>query len=195
MLIPGASAQQQQQLDLYISLLAQWNRVYNLIGQAHAQDLFTQVILDSLSVQDYLVGKRIVDIGTGAGIPGIPLAIMQPDKQFTLLDSRSKRIHFLRQVQQACQIKNIEIVHSRVEAYNPDFVFDCVLSRAFASLADMLEMTQHLIGPQGRWLAMKGPKWQQELENISKHFKLLHSYSIQLPGCDKQRYLLELSRA
>ncbi|GAB6069068.1 16S rRNA (guanine(527)-N(7))-methyltransferase RsmG [Thiomicrorhabdus hydrogeniphila] len=149
----------------YLTLLQKWNKVYNLTAIRDPEEMLVKHLLDSLAVVPYIQGQRIIDVGTGGGLPGIPLAICYPDKQIDLLDSNSKKTRFLIQAKAELALVNTQVIHSRVEEYKPEFLYDSVISRAFASMEDMLFWTHHLIPVNGAWLAMKG---QKEFEDLSK---------------------------
>jgi 16S rRNA (guanine527-N7)-methyltransferase len=178
-------------MDTYLQLLEKWNKVYNLTAIRDPKDMMTLHIQDSLSIGPYLHGSRIIDVGTGAGLPGIPLAITYPDKHFTLLDSNGKKTRFLTHVQHTLGLKNVTVVHSRVEKFRPTEGFDSILSRAFASLSDMLAMTDHLCAIGGRFLAMKGQYTETELP---AHIRLIGVYPLHVPGLDAQRNLVILEK-
>ena len=147
---------QKSQLVQLVELLHKWNKAYNLTSVRDPDAMLVKHILDSLVVSPHLHGERFIDVGTGPGLPGLPLAIINPDKQFVLLDSLGKRINFIRQVIQELGLTNVTPVKSRVEEYQPEVGFDGVLSRAFASLEDMLSWCHHLPSEQGCFLALKG---------------------------------------
>ncbi len=156
--------QQKHQLIGYVELLDKWNKAYNLTSVRDPQQMLVRHILDSIVVNPHLQGSRFIDVGTGPGLPGIPLAIVRPDAHFTLLDSLGKRVRFLRQVQHELGLNNIEPVQSRVEAFTSEPPFDGVISRAFASLQDMLSWCHHLPAkPEGRFYALKGVRPDDEL--------------------------------
>jgi 16S rRNA (guanine527-N7)-methyltransferase len=136
--------QQRSQLVGYVELLNKWNKAYNLTSVRDPMDMLVKHILDSIVVSPHLQGERFIDVGTGPGLPGIPLAIMNPDKTFYLLDSLGKRIRFIKQVLHELGIKNVTTIQSRVEEFQPEVKFDGVLSRAFASMLDMVEWCHHL---------------------------------------------------
>lgn len=149
--------QQREQLVGYVQLLDKWNKAYNLTSVRDPMEMLVKHILDSLVVSPHLVGERFIDVGSGPGLPGIPLAIMHPDKEFVLIDSLGKRIRFLKQVIHDLKINNVLPVQSRVEEFDPESGFDGVLSRAFASMTDMVNWCQHLPKPNaGVFLALKG---------------------------------------
>lgn len=150
----------------YLLLLQKWNQTYNLTAIRDLDAMVSRHILDSLVITPWIKGTRVLDIGTGAGLPGIPLALANPDLQFVLLDSNGKKIHFLQEVRRHLQLPNVEIVQSRAENYRPSFDFDTVTSRAFSELTQMINWTQHLIDSHGIWLAMKGRYPETELANI-----------------------------
>jgi 16S rRNA (guanine527-N7)-methyltransferase len=192
---PSVDEQQQQLLDEYVSLLCKWNKAYNLTAIRNADEIQTKHIADSLSVNSFLQGDNIIDVGTGAGLPGIPLAILNRDKHFTLLDSSGKKIRFIRQAVQVLNLNNVEAVHSRCEEYRPEKLFDSVISRAFASIYAMLAGTEHLLAARGRFLAMKGLTPESELEQLPKDISLVRIHSVDVPGLDAARCLVELKKA
>jgi 16S rRNA (guanine527-N7)-methyltransferase len=181
---------QYQRLAVFVNLLHKWNKAYNLTAIRDPLQMVPRHILDSLSVAPHLSGERIVDVGTGGGLPGIPLAIAFPERQFTLLDSNGKKTRFLFQVKQELMLDNVTIVHSRVESYQPEKAFDGVISRAFASLLDMTEGCKHLLEPQGKFFAMKGVFPQSELSEVEKHYIVVASHQLAVPGLEGERCLL-----
>jgi 16S rRNA (guanine527-N7)-methyltransferase len=188
------SAQQKQQLVDYVALLQKWNRVYNLTSVRESQQILIRHIMDSLVVNPYLTGKRFIDVGTGPGLPGIPLAIARPESHFTLLDSLGKRIRFLKQVQYELGLQNITLVQSRVEGFMPELLFDGVMSRAFASLSEMLTWCSHLINPaDGRFYALKGTRPDDELQAIPKQFSVESVMRLQIPYLISERHLVTLA--
>ncbi|KTC86930.1 16S rRNA (guanine(527)-N(7))-methyltransferase RsmG [Legionella brunensis] len=168
----------------YLFLLDKWNRSYNLTAIRDLDTMVTRHILDSLAITPWLHGTRILDVGSGAGLPGIPLAIYNPQLQIVLLDSNGKKIRFLQEVKRVLALDNVEIVQSRVENYHPSQGFDTVTSRAFSDLAQMLKWTYHLIGANGIWLAMKGRYPETELASINLPYQV-KPYAV--PGLDGQR--------
>lgn len=183
----------EEQFIHYLDLMSRWNKISNLTSILDPHEMVMLHILDSLSIAPFLQGNRILDVGTGAGLPGIPLAIMQPEKKFTLLDSNSKKTRFLTQVMLELKLNNVEIIHSRCEDFQPNTLFDCILSRAFASLAVMLEVTQHLIAQSGTFLAMKGVYPEAELKELPQGFKLLAVHKLVIHGLDAERHLVCLA--
>jgi len=151
--------------------------------------------MDSLMVGDVLKGNRFIDVGTGPGLPGIPLAILYPEKTFVLLDSLGKRITFLRQVVFQLKLENVTPLLSRVEDYQPETLFDGVLSRAFASLEDMVNWCQHLIANEsGRFFALKGQFPREEIEQLPEHIKFVDSSEIIVPNLQGERHVIELKK-
>ena len=187
--------EQQDQLIQYVELLVKWNKAYNLTSVRDPQEMLVKHIMDSLVVGRHLEGTRFIDVGTGPGLPGIPLAILYPDRNFVLLDSLGKRITFLRQVVGQLKLSNVEPVQSRVEAYQPKVAFDGVLSRAFSSLQDMIQWCQHLVDVEtGRFFALKGLYPTDELASLPENVKLVESYPLQVPELDGERHLIELKK-
>ena len=150
----------------YLDLLEKWNQAYNLTAVRDKADMVTRHVIDSLAILPMLKGKRILDVGTGAGLPGIPLAIARPDLEIVLLDSNGKKTRFLQEVKRVLSLVNVEIIQSRVENYRPSHAFDTVISRAFSELGQMIQLTQHLIETDGIWLAMKGRIPKAELKDL-----------------------------
>lgn len=156
----------------YLLLLDKWNAAYNLTAVRDLDSMVSKHILDSLAIVPWIKGNRILDVGTGAGLPGIPLAIAKPEIQFVLLDSNGKKTRFLNEVKRQLNLKNLEIVQFRVENYHPAQGFDTVISRAFSSLEQMIHWTQHLIAKDGMWLAMKGRYPDTELDMILQPYRV-----------------------
>ncbi|WP_113906690.1 16S rRNA (guanine(527)-N(7))-methyltransferase RsmG [Aliidiomarina celeris] len=188
----AVSAEQQKQLIDLLGLLYKWNGAYNLTSVRDPYDMFVRHILDSIAVSPYLHGQNIIDVGTGPGLPGLPLAIIHPDKNFVLLDSLGKRISFIRQAAHQLGLKNVTAVQSRVEAYKPEQGFDTVLSRAFASLADMLSWCHHLPSANGRFVALKGQLTEQELAQIQPPFQRIGTHALAIPGLEAARHVVEI---
>ncbi|MFT4060634.1 MAG: 16S rRNA (guanine(527)-N(7))-methyltransferase RsmG [Legionella sp.] len=168
----------------YLLLLKKWNLAYNLTAIRDIKSMVSKHLLDSLAILPWLKGTRIIDVGTGAGLPGIPLAIAQPEKNFVLLDANGKKIRFLNEIKRQLHLSNLEIVHFRVENYHPAQGFDTVVSRAFSSLTQMIQWTEHLIAKDGIWLAMKGRHPDTELREIKHNCKVEH-YTVE--GVDGER--------
>ncbi|WP_336933098.1 16S rRNA (guanine(527)-N(7))-methyltransferase RsmG [Vibrio cholerae] len=187
--------QQREQIVGYVQLLDKWNKAYNLTSVRDPMEMLVKHILDSLVVSPHLVGERFIDVGTGPGLPGIPLAIMHPDKEFVLLDSLGKRIRFLKQVIHDLKINNVLPVQSRVEEFDPESGFDGVLSRAFASMTDMVNWCQHLPKPNGGvFLALKGVRPDDEITLLPEWCSVIDIKALQVPELEGERHLVILSR-
>lgn len=161
----------------YLTLLHKWNQAYNLTAVRDMAAMVARHVLDSLAIMPWIKGPRVLDVGSGAGLPGIPLAIALPHLQFILLDSNGKKIRFLKEVKRALSLHHVEILQARVESYHPAQGFDTVTSRAFSSLQQMIAWTEHLIAPQGIWLAMKGRCPETELKLLT-HPHRVEAYSV-----------------
>jgi len=184
--------EQQNKLIQLVELLAKWNKAYNLTSVRDPQQMLVKHIMDSIVVSPHLNGKRLIDVGTGPGLPGLPLAILNPDKQFVLLDSLGKRLRFIRQAVLELGLTNVKFVQSRVEEYLPEEKFDVVLSRAFASLEDMLFWCKHLPNENGHFLALKGQFPEQEIKMLDKQFKFIESVELQVPNLEGERCLVKV---
>lgn len=173
-------------------MLNKWNKAYNLTSVRDPEAMLVRHIMDSLVVSKHLQGERFIDVGTGPGLPGIPLAIMNPNKTFVLLDSLGKRIRFQKQVAFELGIRNISSVESRVEAYQAEQQFDGVLSRAFASIQDMLSWCHHLPAENGLFYALKGQLNDEELQQMPSGFVIKEIIELKVPKLDEQRHLLKI---
>ncbi|HEX4044144.1 MAG TPA: 16S rRNA (guanine(527)-N(7))-methyltransferase RsmG [Gammaproteobacteria bacterium] len=185
----------QNQLVHYLELLATWNRVFNLTAITQPADMVYLHIVDSLTVQPYLQGTQLLDVGSGAGLPGIPLAIVNAMQHWTLLDKNSKKTRFLTQVIAELSLTNVAAVHARCEDYqitSPGF--DSIVSRAFSSLRAFVETTAHLLQPEGIWIAMKGKYPQQELAELPKQFKVKCVEPVVVKGIAGERHMVVISR-
>jgi 16S rRNA (guanine527-N7)-methyltransferase len=176
----------------YLALLRKWNSAFNLTAVRDPGQMVVRHLLDSLSVLPHVDALRIADVGSGGGLPGIPLAIARPDCQVTLLDSNGKKTRFMFQAVNDLGLGNCEVVRSRVEAWQPAQPFDAVISRAFASLADMIDTCSHLLAPGGTLLAMKGQYPEDEVAQVAGRAKLLGAREIVVPGLHEARCLLSL---
>ncbi len=182
-------------LMAYVALLVKWNRAYNLTAVRDPAEMIEKHLLDSLSVAPYLHGGRICDVGTGAGLPGIPLAIVCPERHFILLDSNGKKTRFLVQAAAELQLHNLDVVHARAEQYRPPAPCDTVVTRAFATLADMLATSGHLLGADSRFLAMKGAYPRDELAAIPPGFRVQDVVELHVPGLEGARHLVRIAPA
>lgn len=185
---------QQQQLTLYLHLLVKWNRAYNLTSAKNAVDITKLHLLDSLSISPFISGDRIIDVGTGAGLPGIPLAIMNPEKYFFLLDSNGKKTRFLFNVRLKLGLKNCFEIHERVEKYKPERGFDMVLTRAFSQLSSMLGHCDHLLSDGGLFCAMKGRLSTSETNLLPFGYKIIKLEHLFVPTVVGDRYLIKIAK-
>ena len=181
---------QQNQLIAYVDMLHKWNKAYNLPSVRDPDEMLVRHILDSIVVAPHLHGERFIDVGTGPGLPGIPLSIVRPESHFTLLDSLGKRVRFLRQVQHELALKNITPVQSRVEAFPAEPPFDGVISRAFASLNDMVNWCHHLPGENGCFYALKGQLPEDEIAALPPQFSVGAVFKLQVPQLEGERHLV-----
>jgi len=189
------SDQQIDQLIQYVELLDKWNKTYNLTSVRDPNDMLVKHILDSLVVGKLLKGNNFIDVGTGPGLPGIPLAILYPERNFVLLDSLGKRITFLRQVIYQLKLTNVSPIQARVEKYQPKTLFDGVLSRAFSSLQDMVNWCHHLVPVEtGRFFALKGVFPEDEITLLPSDIELVESYKLIVPELEGERHLIELKK-
>ena len=175
--------------------LDDWNQRMNLTAIRERAQQITKHLLDSLSVQPFLHGTRVLDVGTGAGFPGLPLAIANPDKQFTLLDSTGKKLKFIEHVAQLLGLANVATVHTRAESYRVDKRFDIVISRAVGPVDRFVKWTGHLCVGGGRLLAMKGRYPTDELTSLPSGWKLAAVHRLHVPGLDEERHLVEICRS
>jgi len=192
------SEQQQTKLVEFVLLINKWNKAYNLTSVREPQQMMVKHILDSLAIYPYLAqhnAKRIIDVGTGPGLPGMPLAIAFPDISFTLLDSLGKRVRFMTQCVHTLKLPNVTPVQSRVEEHIPAQPYDIVLSRAFASLKDMLHWCQHLVDSEGLFLALKGQFPQDELKEVSDYYQVIKTESLTVPNLVGERHLVWIKKA
>ncbi len=189
-----AHAAEIDRLQRFLDLLERWNRAYNLTAIRRRRDMVVRHLLDSVSIEPYLRGPRILDVGSGAGLPGVPLAVLRPDLSFVLLDSSAKRVRFLREVRRVLALVQVEVVHARVQDYRPSAGFDTVLSRAFSSLRDFVDNAGRLVGTSGRLLAMKGPGYAGEDIELPPGYRLQGSRQLRVPGLGPQRMLLTVAR-
>lgn len=185
-----ASDDQCAQFATYLTLMRTWNKVFNLTAITDPTEMVYLHIIDSLMMLPFLQGTMCLDVGSGAGLPGIPLAIMQPERQWTLVDKNNKKTTFMTQAIAELGLKNARAVHVRSEAYQPDEKFDSILSRAFGSLALFIETTEKLLNPDGLLLAMKGKYPHDELAAIPSHFEAAQISQISLKGITIDRHVV-----
>ncbi len=178
----------------FLDLLEKWNAVYNLTAIRDRTQWVSHHLLDSLSVAAYVPVGRILDVGTGAGFPGVPLAIVQPGRHFTLLDSSQKRTSFLAQTLATLGLRNADVVRARVEEFTPDLPFDAAVSRAFADLADFARLAGPLVRSGGSLLAMKGLHPDEELTRVPAPLAVRATEPLQVPGLDARRHLVILDK-
>ncbi|RUQ88820.1 16S rRNA (guanine(527)-N(7))-methyltransferase RsmG [Legionella septentrionalis] len=175
----------------YLQLLQKWNKAYNLTAIQDLSAMVTRHVLDSLAVVPWVKGTRVLDVGSGAGLPGIPLALVRPELEVVLLDSNGKKTRFLHEVKRVLSLHNVDIVQTRVESYHPAQGFDTVISRAFSDLQQMIKWTHHLVAEDGIWLAMKGRRPEAELTAIPYAYQV-ESYKI--AGMDGERCCVIISK-
>ena len=185
---------QQLKLIQFVLMMHKWNKAYNLTSVRDPHKMVIKHIVDSIVVAPFLDKTRYIDVGTGAGLPGIPLAIMCPDKQFILLDSLGKRVRFMKQAAYELKIDNIEPVQSRVEDFVATEKIDGVLSRAFASLKDMLHWCQHLVDSHGVFLALKGQLPTDELDQLPLGFIVQETIKLDVPGLEGERHIVKIKK-
>ena len=189
------SASARSSLLEYCDLLIKWNKTFNLTSVDDPEQMISLHLLDSLAVLPFLPGGRVLDVGTGAGLPGIPLAIARPEQAFVLLDSNGKKTRFLVQASGQLGLENVEVVNQRVEQYQVQELFDVIISRAFSSLGQFLSTCNPLVSPRGQFLAMKGKLPEDELHHLPDGFHLVSSVELKVPGLDAERHLLMLRRS
>jgi len=183
------------QLLEYLALLEKWNQVYNLTAIRDAVKMVSGHLLDCLAVVPYLSGARVLDAGSGAGFPGIPLAVAKPDIQVALLDSNHKKTAFLRQAVAELGLKNASVVCERVESWRPAEKFDCIISRALAEIAEFVSLSAHLLAPGGVLAAMKGVHPYEEIGRLPRDFRVTHVHRLAVPGLGAERHLVLIERA
>ncbi len=186
-----ADAEQRECLLVFIALLARWNRTYNLTSVRDPGEMVPRHLLDSLSVNDFLSFDRILDAGTGPGLPGIPLAVLNPSRQFTLLDSNGKKTRFVQQATLELGLDNVRVVRTRLESYRPERKFATIVSRAVSCVSRMLADTEHLLARPGQLLAMKGRFPGNELDSLRTHAPTVRR--LRVPFLDGERHLIEIN--
>jgi 16S rRNA (guanine527-N7)-methyltransferase len=189
-LAPGADACERL-LD-YVELLARWNAAYNLTAVREPGEMVTRHLLDSLAVAKLVRGDSLADLGTGAGLPGIPLAILAPERQHTLIDSNGKKVRFLREAVRTLGLANVQVQQSRAEDARGQY--DCITARAFATLGDMLRMGGHLLAPDGVWIALKGQLSKDEILGVPAGFVVAEVAALAVPGLGAARQVAIIKR-
>jgi 16S rRNA (guanine527-N7)-methyltransferase len=177
----------------YLGLLVKWNRAYNLSGIRDPEQMLSHHILDSLSVRPYILGRRCLDVGTGAGLPGLILALSLPETHWVLLDSNRKKIRFLNQVKLELKVGNVEVRHGRVEEFQAAQPFSIIISRALGPLARFWKMTEKLRNEDTRLLAMKGTLPREEMAELGKNVGIT-VHKLKVPGLDEERHLLMMQQ-
>jgi 16S rRNA (guanine527-N7)-methyltransferase len=178
----------------YLELLQQWNRAYNLTSVTEPADMVVRHLLDSATALPFLSGAAVLDAGTGPGLPGIPLAVLDPSRRFTLLDSVGKKIRFLHQVVTELRLANVTLAQSRLESFEPPAPFDLVICRALTSLAEFAALGGRLLAPGGRLVAMKGKCPDDEIARIRPPWRASEVRRVTVPGLDAERHVVVLER-
>jgi 16S rRNA (guanine527-N7)-methyltransferase len=189
------SATQAEQLLRLLDELDVWNQRMNLTAIRERPQQITKHLLDSLSLQPWLRGQRILDVGTGAGFPGLPLALVNPQRSFTLLDATAKKLKFIEHAKALLSLVNVQTVHARAESYRPQVKFETVVSRAVGPVNQFIQFAGHLCAGGGRLLAMKGRHPQAEVESLPSGWKLAAIHPVIVPALDEQRHVVELCRS
>jgi 16S rRNA (guanine527-N7)-methyltransferase len=187
--------EQARRLAAHLDLLDEWGARMNLTAIRDRPSQITKHVLDSLSVRPFLRGERIADFGSGAGFPGIPLAIVEPHRRFTLIESTGKKCRFLEHVRDALGLANVEVVQARAEAFRPEVRFDAVLARAVGPVAELVKLAGPLVAGGGRLLAMKGRYPEEELAGKLSGWKVAAVRRLEVPGLEDERHLVELCRS
>lgn len=185
-----ASDTQQAKWVSYLDQLLVWNKAFNLTNITNPKDMIYLHIIDSLLVAPFIKGQHCLDVGSGAGLPGIPLAILNPEQHWTLLDKNSKKTRFMIQAAGILGLKNISVVHSRAEDFHPTTPFDCILSRAYASLALFIETTAHALAPTGTLIAMKGKNPSDEIADLPLDWRAEKPIALMMKGMTVDRHIV-----
>ena len=189
---------QVEQLIKYLELLIKWNKTYNLTAIRDPEEMLIKHLIDSLSIAPHILNiknQHILDVGTGPGLPGIPMSILYPEIKFLLLDCNGKKTRFLTQCKIMLGLENVQVFNGRVEEAKVETKFGQILSRAFTSLGNMVDLCSHLLADDGQFLAMKGLASETEADDINPDFKVNKSIQLCVPGCDEQRHLIIIERS
>ena len=188
------SADQQTRMLAFLALLNKWNRAYNLTAVREPAEMVSRQLLDSLSIRPAVTADRLLDVGAGGGLPGIPLAIALPEHRFTLLDSNSKKTRFLTQCVLELGLDNVDVIHGRAESCDPAVRYRQISSRAFTALANLVDWCGHLLADDGEFLAMKGQFPDDEVADLPAGWRVRHHQSLRVPGSSGERHLLIIDR-
>lgn len=192
--VPLTDAQADKLITLVAELI-EWNGRFNLTAITEPPEIVRKHLLDSLAIQPFLHGRRVADVGTGAGFPGLPLAVVNPDREFALIDSTGKKVKFVEHAAARLGLQNVTAVNARAEAWQSPKPFDTVVSRALGKARDFIRVAGHLAGHDGRLLAMKGRSPDAELESLPPGWKVLAVHHLEVPGLDAERCVVEFARA
>ncbi len=179
-----------EKINTYLNELLKWNKVYNLSGFKNLEDHIYRNILDCLAVAPFIKAKSMMDLGTGAGLPGLLLAILDPNQQWTLLDGNGKKTRFLSQQKQLLGLDNVQVEHARVEQYQNEARFDGISSRAFDKIPDSLNLCQHLFRPKAQLFALKGKVLEEDIQDLPSWAKINEIHAIEVPGINEERHLI-----
>jgi 16S rRNA (guanine527-N7)-methyltransferase len=182
--------EQKRKLLAYLVLLEKWNRAYNLTAVRDPEEMVSRQLLDALSILDLLTGRRVLDVGTGAGLPGIPLAVARPEWRFTLLDANGKKTRFVQQAKMELGLDNLTVIQARVEQFPTDDRFDSIVSRAFSSLPQFVELALPLLGENGILVAMKGVSPEDEIKTVEAKGMIVHCKRLQVPLSAAERHAI-----
>ena len=186
---------QRDALIAHLDLVDEWNAKFNLTAIRDREQQVTKHVLDSLTVRPWLRGPTVADVGSGAGFPGIPLAIVEPERRFALLESTGKKCRFLEAVRDTLGLANVEVIQARAESYKPEVRYETVVARAVGPLADLVRFAGPLLASGGRLLAMKGRNPAEELSGRLNGWKVMAVHPLRVPGLDDERHLVELCRS
>jgi 16S rRNA (guanine527-N7)-methyltransferase len=188
-------ARQSGLLITLIGEVAEWNGRFNLTAIRDPEEMVRKHLLDSLSIHAFLRGTTVADIGTGAGFPGLPLAVVNPGRRFTLVDSTAKKCRFVEHAAARLGLTNVTVVNARAEVWRPQAPFDVVVSRALGKVSEFIRVAGHLCAPQGRLLAMKGKHPEAELDALPRGWRIAAVHRVDVPGLDAERHVVELARS